>query len=203
MRKLLFSIILIIGTISCSSKIDYQKTINAIESNQNLFNNNYSLYGKANLFFDDSVQYFYFENDTIEYVKVFKSKFLDDYKNIIKNYEHFPAKVSFYKYKNFYSIKVQYIENNVVQTDSLPVNNHPALSKLFFDSKKKTDFYKNNQIVGFYFNKKLETKTYRLSNYNKLFYTKSLENKNSYEFQNEYKISQKLKDNWYLLERIE
>ena len=181
MRKLLFSIILIIGTISCSSKIDYQKTINAIESNQNLFNNNYSLHGKANLFFDDSVQYFYFENDTIEYVKVFKSKFLDDYKNIIKNYEHFPAKVSFYKYKNFYSIKVQYIE----------------------DSKKKTDFYKNIQIVGFYFNKKLETKTYRLSNYNKLFYTKSLENKNSYEFQNEYKISQKLKDNWYLLERIE
>ena len=44
------------------------------------------------------------------------------------------------------------------------------------------EIYKNNQILGFYFNKKLETKTYRLSNYNKLFYTKSLENKNSYEF---------------------
>lgn len=42
-----------------------------------------------------------------------------------------------------------------------------------------------------------------LCNYNKLFYTKNTENKNTYDFKNEYKISQKLKDNWYLLEQIE
>ncbi|HCC94649.1 MAG TPA: hypothetical protein DEQ26_10040 [Flavobacteriaceae bacterium] len=57
------------------------------------------------------------------------------------------------------------------------------------------EIYKSNQIAGFYFNKKLELKIYQLLNYNKLFYTKNPENKNSYEFQNEYKISEKLKDN--------
>lgn len=199
MRTFLTFTILIIVTISCSKKIDYQKTIQAIESNQDLFDLNYELRSNTNIFYNDSTHYFYLNTDTIEYIRVHKSKILNDYKNII----HPPSKVSFYKYKNSYSIKIQYIENNVIQTDSLPVNNNPALSKLFFDSKKKTDFYKNNQIVGFYFNKKFETKTYSLLNYNKLFYTKNFEDKNSYEFQNEYKISQKLKDNWYLLERIE
>lgn len=96
------------------------------------------------------------EYDTIEYIRVHKSKILNGYKNII----HLPSKVSFYKYKNSYSSKVQYIENNVLQTDSL-------------------------------------------GNYNKLFYTKNIENKNTYDFKNEYKISKKLKDNWSLLERIE
>ncbi|RRT92871.1 hypothetical protein EGI88_04975 [Empedobacter falsenii] len=70
------------------------------------------------------------EYDTIEYIRIHKSKFLNENKSAIKNYDNLPAKFSLYKYKN-------------------------------------------------------------------------PENKNSYKFQNEYKISEKLKDNWYLLERIE
>ncbi|MFV0149047.1 hypothetical protein OBJ95_00425 [Empedobacter falsenii] len=203
MKKLLFFNLLIIGTISYSKKVDYQKTIQAIEANGNLFDMNYELRGKTYVFNNQTTYYFYLNTDTIEYIRVLKSKILDDYKSFIKNYEHFPAKVNFYKYNNSYSIKVQYIENNVVQTDSLPINNNPMLSKLFIDSKKKYNFYNNNQIVGYYFNQKLKTKTYSLRNYNKLFYTKNTENKNTYDFKNEYKISQKLKDNWYLLEQIE
>ncbi len=90
-----------------------------------------------------------------------------------------------------------------MQTDSLAINNNPALSKLFIDSKKKSDFYKNNQIIGYYFNKKHDTKTYSLLNYTKLFYAKNSVNKNNDEFPNKYKISQKLNDKWYLLERKE
>jgi len=66
MRKLLISIF-IIETISCSKKIDYQNTISAIESNQDLFDDNYSLRGKTNIFYNDSIHYFYLEYDTIEY----------------------------------------------------------------------------------------------------------------------------------------
>ncbi|MDH1881505.1 hypothetical protein ACTS9T_14515 [Empedobacter falsenii] len=199
MRFFLFFTVLIIGTISCSKKIDYQKTIQAIEANDNLFELNYELRGKMNVFYNDSTHYFYFENDTIENLRVFKSKILDDYKKLI----HHPSKVSFYKYKYSYSIKVEYIENNIMQTDSLAINNNPVLSKLFIDSKKKSDFYKNNQIIGYYFNKKHDTKTYSLLNYNKLFYAKNSVNKNNDEFPNKYKISQKLNDKWYLLERKE
>ncbi|WP_312313874.1 hypothetical protein [Empedobacter brevis] len=198
-----FTIILFISLITnCTKKIDYQKTIQVIEANENLFELNYGLRGKANIFYSDSIHYFYFKEDTIEYLKVFKSKVLNDYKDSIKNYNHFPAKVSFYKYDNSYSIKILYIEDSIIKTDSLPINFNSDLAELFTLSKKKSDFYKKNQITGYYFNKKLETKTYSLLNYNKLFYTKNSENKTSYEFQNEYKISQKLKDNWYLLERI-
>ena len=57
MRFFLFFTVLIIGTISCSKKIDYQKTIQAIEANDNLFELNYELRGKMNVFYK-RIQYF-------------------------------------------------------------------------------------------------------------------------------------------------
>ena len=59
MKKFLTLITLIVITVHCTKKVDYQKTNQEIETNQNQFDLDFGIRGKTYMFYNNSSHYFY------------------------------------------------------------------------------------------------------------------------------------------------